>query len=110
MKKTRYCYLYGSTARGICPFKTPGGTCRECTESLVSFGISRDKTAATKPKYLNPYVLFKAGKMGLGAAIKEAISIGLNPAAAIACGILVSSSDILNGVNAGDPEVKGGAG
>jgi hypothetical protein len=108
MKKPRQCYLYGSKAQGICPFDAPGGTCRDCAESLVSFGNPRDKDKAAGPKYLNPYIFFKAGKMSMGEAVKTAVSIGLNPAAAIALGILVSTTGILDGVNAGTPD-EGGA-
>jgi hypothetical protein len=42
MKKTRRCYLYGSKAQGICPFDVPGGTCRDCAESLAVFGNPQD--------------------------------------------------------------------
>jgi hypothetical protein len=154
MKKTRRCYLYGSKAQGICPFDTPGGTCRECAESLVSFGNPQDVTGtdsvksdrasavtgekksalrtladglkkralllvgrfnvghnrspipATLPpqatndqpsgakagEYPNPYALYKAGKTSREEAVKQAVSIGLTPAAAALRGMLTSPS------------------
>jgi hypothetical protein len=44
MKKAGRCYLYGSKAQGACPFEAPGGTCRDCAESLVAFGNPQDVT------------------------------------------------------------------
>jgi len=34
---------YGTRAQGICPFDIPGAPCRECEESIATFGSDPDK-------------------------------------------------------------------